>query len=297
MGTICIYMNKAKLTLILLICCSDIFAYSIFSDTLVVPFEHKRSAIFHKSTLKALDSVVVILNSNPEITLSIEGYAYVEEGSDTICKYLSLNRALFVRDCMIGRGIDSNRISYIKAMGQWTPAKKGKYKINNDVHSRVELLLLYPPPPPVVIISDVDEDGIEDRKDGCPDKYGHSDNNGCPVKDALLIPFDNSQSYIASRVFPVLDKLLHELKQNPNYTIALSSHASKNEGIKSVTDRLSKERSDIICRYLVSKNFSSVRIDSIINHGSSRPLNAQKNPQDISENASVEIFVKKNIPQ
>ncbi len=273
--------------------CNHAFA----SDTLVVPFEHKRSAIVHKSTLAALDSVVLILNRNAEITLSIEGYAYVDEGNDTICKYLSLNRALFVRDCMIGRGIDSNRISYIKAMGQWTPAKKGNYKINNDVHSRVELLLIYPPPPPVVVISDIDEDGIEDGSDGCPEKYGHSDNNGCPDKADLLIHFDNSQSYIASRVFPILDKLLFELKQNPHYTISLSSHASKIEGIKSVTDRLSRERADIICRYLLSHNFTAARIDSVNNYGSSRPMNSQKNPQDISNNASVEIMVNRHSPR
>lgn len=279
----------------MVISCTDIFASDIFSDTLVIPFEHKRSAIVHKSTLAALDSVVLILNRNSEITLSIEGYAYVEEGNDTICKYLSLNRALFVRDCMVGRGIDSNRISYIKAMGQWTPAKKGNYKINNDIHSRVELLLLYPPPPPIVVIADADEDGIEDGADGCPEMYGHADNNGCPVKDVLFIPFDNTQSYIASRVFPVLDKLLQDLKQNGNYTIALSSHAAKNEGIRSVTDRLAKERAEIICRYLVSKNFSAVRIDSVNNYGASRPLNAQKNPREISENAGVEIVVNRHI--
>ena len=289
-------MIRLRLTVILLfIKCSNLFAFYNLSDTLVIPFEHKQSAIVHKNTLAALDSVVIILNENKDITLSIEGYAYVDEGNDTICKYLSLNRALFVRDCIIGRGIDSNRISFIKAMGQWKPEKKGKYKVNNDVHSRVELLLIYPPPPEKNIVPDADEDGIPDSEDGCPDKYGYKENNGCPA-DVIRIPFNTAHAYIASEAYPVMDKLIFLLRENSAYTISLSSHTSKNEGIKSVTDKLSRERAEIICRYLTSRNLASSRIIAVTNYGSDRPVNAQKNLQEISNNECVEILVNKNIP-
>ena len=202
-------MIRIKLTVIFLfIQCTNIFALNVLSDTLVIPFEHKQSAIVHKNTLAALDSVVIILKRNNDITLSIEGYAYVDEGNDTICKYLSLNRALFVRDCIIGRGIDSSRISFIKAMGQWKPEKKGKYKVNNDVHSRVELMLIYPPSPEKILVPDADEDGIPDSEDGCPDKYGYKENNGCPLKDVIVVPFNTAHAYITSDAYPVMDKLL-----------------------------------------------------------------------------------------
>ena len=289
-------MIRIKLTIIFLfIKCANLFAFDVFSDTLVIPFEHKQSAIVHKNTLAALDSVVIILNENKDITLSIEGYAYVDEGNDTICKYLSLNRALFVRDCITGRGIDSSRITFIKAMGQWTPEKKGKYKVNNDIHSRVELLLIYPPPPPVIVISDMDEDGIADSEDGCPDKYGYKENNGCPLKDVTLINFDFKQTYISSKAFPVLDKLLGILKENNAYTISLRSHASKDEGIRSVCERLAEQRSDILLKYVGSRNFVLSRISSVTNYGKSKPVNAQRNPQEISDNASVEIILNRNV--
>ena len=290
-------MMRIKLTVIFLfIKCTNIFALNVFSDTLLIPFEHKQSAIVHKNTLAALDSVVIILNKNKDITLSVEGYAYVDEGNDTICKYLSLNRALFVRDCILGRGIDSNRITFIKAMGQWKPEKKGKYKVNNDVHSRVELLLIYPPPPVKIIIPDEDEDGILDNEDGCPDKYGYKENNGCPLKDVLIVHFITANEYITSDAYSVMDKLLVLLQENISYTITLCSHASKEEGIKSVTDRLSAERAEIVKRYLTSRNFSSSRIRAVTILGKSKPVNAQRNSQEISENECVEILINKNNP-
>lgn len=290
-------MIRIKLTVIFLfIQCTNIFALNVLSDTLIIPFEHKQSAIVHKNTLAALDSVVIILKRNNDITLSIEGYAYVDEGNDTICKYLSLNRALFVRDCIIGRGIDSSRISFIKAMGQWKPEKKGKYKVNNDVHSRVELMLIYPPSPENIFVPDADEDGISDSEDGCPDKYGYKENNGCPLKDVIIVPFNTAHAYISSDAYPVMDKLLVLLRENSAYTISLSGHTSKNEGVKYVTDKLAKERTEIISRYLISRNLTSSRITAVTNYGSSRPVNAQKNLQEISNNECVEILINKNIP-
>ncbi len=268
----------------------------IGTDTLVIPFEYKQSAIVHKFTLDVLDSVVIILNENKEITLSIEGYAYVDEGNDTICKYLSLDRALFVRDAILGRGIDSGRITSIKAMGQWKPEKKGHYKINNDRHCRVELLLIYPPPPKLPVIADRDEDGIPDSEDSCADQFGYAENKGCPLKDVYLVLFEHGQSYISPSGFTMSDKILNLLKQNPSYTIKIGGHAAKPEGIKFVTDHLSEERADIIYRYLLSRNISPARIDAISSYGKSKPVNAQRNPKEIEENACAEVILNRHMP-
>ena len=52
-------------------------------DTIVIRFEYKQSALFHKFTMETLDSVIRILLRDTNITLSIDGYAYKDEGSDT----------------------------------------------------------------------------------------------------------------------------------------------------------------------------------------------------------------------
>ncbi len=264
------------------------------TDTLRMAFEHKQSAIVHKYQLKVLDSVVLILNRDPKITLSIEGYSYVDEGNDTICKYLSLNRALFIQEAMLGRGIDSSRITGLKAMGAWKPVKRGHYKVINEMPYRTELLLIYPPPPKKPVIRDKDRDGIADAEDNCPDNFGFPEDKGCPLRDVYFIPFENTQSYILSASFEKVDQLLNLLKANPPYTVKLAGHASDSEGTEFVTDRLSGERADIIYRYMLSRNFPGARIDTVLSYGKAKPLNAQSNPQEISENIGVRIIVNKH---
>ncbi len=266
----------------------------IYADTVSIPFGVKQSGVVHKYTLEVLDSVVAILKTNNAITLSIEGYSYIDEGNDTVCKYLSLNRALFIRDAIMGRGLDTSRISSIKAMGQFKPEKRGKYKVNLSMPYRVEVLMIYPPPPKMVEVSDRDFDGVIDEEDECPDVFGYEENKGCPPKDRVLLFFDNNQSYMTSASFLKLDKLLALLKANSTYTISISGHASKDEGIKTVTDKLSVERSSIVLGYLSSRNIGAPRIDAVNNYGKTRPVNGQRNPQEVADNSSVEIIVNKH---
>ena len=265
-----------------------------YADTLVIPFPHKQSAIFHKYTLDVLDSVVNILNGDTAIKLSIEGYSYIDEGNDTICKYLSLNRAFFIQEAIFGRGIDSARVKYIKAMGQWKPSKRGKYIVNSVYPYRVELLMIYPPPPKKIVISDKDMDGLADEEDDCPDKFGYLEDKGCPLKDVYFVVFENTQSYITSSGFNMLDKIITMLKENPSYTITVSGHASREEGTKSVTDQLSRQRAEIVTQYLSSRFVSRTRIDAVNNYGKSKPVNAQQNPRELAENSSAEIILHKN---
>ncbi|MEO6733949.1 MAG: hypothetical protein ABIN01_22185, partial [Ferruginibacter sp.] len=98
---------------------------SIFNDslpktrdvTVMIPFEYKQSSLNFQSTFRSIDSVVEVLFEDTSITLSIDGFSYFDEGSDSICYWLSFNRALAVRDYVVGRGIDSLRILSSKGRG------------------------------------------------------------------------------------------------------------------------------------------------------------------------------------
>ena len=118
------------------------------SALILIPFEYKQSALYHAFTFEVIDSVVRILLKNDSVTLSIKGYSHPDEGSDTICKYLALNRALFVRDYILGRGVKQPRIVLVQGMSK---SRSEKSNVNRDGHAlncRVELVLNFPPPPP-----------------------------------------------------------------------------------------------------------------------------------------------------
>ncbi len=260
-------------------------------DTVVIPFEYKQSALYHSFTLEVIDSVINILLKNKAVTLSIEGYAHVNEGSDSICYYLSLNRALFIRDYVLGRGVDSSRIISITGFGRSKPTYR---KINTqgvEYNCRAEIGLNYPVVAKKAEIQDKDGDGIADNTDKCPDEFGDIAHDGCPNKDAVIVPFENQQSFLHAMTYRVLDSVIAILSENPTLTISIEGHAYKNEGIKALCDRLANDRADIVKNYLLSRRIDISRIDSVKGFGNSRPINAGNNPQEELRNARAEIIL------
>lgn len=264
------------------------------NDTVVIRFGYKQSALYHAYTFEVIDSVVNILKKDTAVKLTIDGYSYIDEGNDTVRKYLSLNRALFVKEYVLGRGIDLSRIISVKGLGTAKSLYKNTDKEGKLVSCRAELLLIYPPPPPPVVISDRDLDGIADADDKCPDEYGYPENMGCADKDIIIVPFENRQSSLFASTYKVLDSVIRILRENPSYTFTIRGHAYKDEGINSVCENLAVERSEITKGYLISRYISPSRIDAIKNYGNRRPLNAGRNPMERSCNARVEILLNKH---
>lgn len=268
-------------------------AYYKDTTLVIIPFDYKQSALYQPYTYEVIDSVVRMLLKKNDVTLSIDGYAHPDEGSDTICKYLALNRALFVRDYVLGRGIDSSRIILVRGLSK---TKSLNSDIDNNGRSRnlkAEMRLNFPIPPEVLRKADRDEDGTPDIIDGCPDVYGYKENNGCRDSGIIVIPFENQQSSLSPFTYKALDSVVMVLKENTTYTVAIEGHAYKTEGINAVCLRLAMDRASIVKKYLLSRNISYKRIVTIKSAGINRPYNAGKNPREIAANCRAEILLKK----
>ncbi len=261
-------------------------------NTVVIPFEYKQSALYHPFTFKAIDSVIDILLENELVTLSLEGFAHVDEGSDSICYYLSLNRALVIKDYIMGRGVDSSRILSLRGLGNMRSIKRKARTQSVDFNCRTEISMNYPIPPPPLVISDKDDDGIIDGEDQCPEEYGGMINRGCPNRNAILVPYEPGQSSLFTMTYKVLDSVINILLQNPSILIAIEGHACNREGIETYCDHLAKERAEITKRYLLTRSIAALRIISVKSFGDSRPLNACKNPQQIAQNSRAEIYLQ-----
>jgi outer membrane protein OmpA-like peptidoglycan-associated protein len=263
-------------------------------NTVVIPFEFKQSALFQLFTFKAIDSVVDILLKNDSVKISIEGYAHVEEGIDSICYYLSLNRALVIRDYVLGRGIDSSRIKSLTAFGNIRSLHRKPDVQMIEYNCRAEILMIYPIPPPKPVILDKDEDGIADNEDACPDEYGELVYKGCPNKDAIIVPFEPQQSSLYSIAYNVLDTVISVLRKDPSITITIEGYAYKKEGINTYCNRLAKDRADIVREYILSRLIAASRINTVKSKDNLRPLNAGKNPKEISRNSRAEIYLNRH---
>ncbi len=265
----------------------------LYNDSAVVliPFEYQQSALFHTFTFEVIDSVVNLLLKNDKITLSIKGFAHADEGTDSICKWLSDDRALFVKKYVLGRGVQEDRIAFSTGVGAAKSIHSNINKNNRSLHFRVELVLNFPPPPPP-IIADRDEDGILNEDDTCPDLFGYFDNKGCPDSNAIIIPFGSKEDWLSGFTYRVLDSLVTVLKENKAYTIFIEGHAFKTEGNDIFCRDLAVNRAALVKKYLLSRNISAKRINSLSSYGYARPINTAKNPKDEVANSRVQIFIR-----
>lgn len=295
---------KNKLYLLCALCCilvvatakntASSFSPSLYKDSAVVliPFEYRQSALFHSFTYEVIDSVVNLLLTNDKITLTIKGFAQVDEGSDSVCKWLSEDRALFVKKYILGRGVQEERIALTKGMGAANSTNSIIDKNNRTQYFRAELVLTFPPPPPPVI-TDRDEDGILNEEDNCPDTFGYTANKGCPDIDAIIIPFEPGASFLSGLTYQVMDSVVNILKQHSNYKIRLEGHAYKTEGTPDKCVLLAKEREVIVYRYLLTRHVNAERIIQKESFGAERPLNAGKGHAAVAANSRAQIFIIK----
>ena len=262
------------------------------SGLIIIPFEYRQSALYMPHTFMVIDSVINLLYKNKGITLSVFGYAFFEEGNDTVNKYLALDRAMFVRDYILGRGVNEDRLLLIKGMGA---TKSGNSNVDKDGHSRnslTELILNYPPPPPPIIY-DRDEDGIPDSTDACADVFGYAENKGCPDKDAIMIPFENNGAWLTPKSYSALNNVVKILRENPLYNIRVEGHAYKTEGVNTFCNALAAERAFMVKQYFLSRNIASKRIVTVESFSNRRPINPGKNYEQILLNARAQVFLIK----
>jgi outer membrane protein OmpA-like peptidoglycan-associated protein len=293
---------KNKLYLLCVLCCILVVASaknsfgsffpSTYKDSSVVliPFEYKQSALFHPFTYEVIDSVVNLLLKNDKITLTIKGFAQVDEGSDSVCKWLSEDRASFVKKYILGRGVQEDRIAFTKGMGAANSTNNIVDKNNHAQYFRAELVLTFPPPPPPVI-ADRDEDGILNEDDTCPDIFGYAANNGCPDSNAIIIPFGNKEDWLRRITYAALDSVIDVLQKNKTFSILIEGHAFKTEGTPEYCGKLAANRALLVKKYLISRNIAGNRITAVHSYSFYRPLNAAKNPAAELANCRVQIFI------
>lgn len=259
------------------------------SAVVLIPFEYKQSALFQPYTYEVIDSVVNLLLKSEKITLTIRGFAHMDEGSDSVCKWLSEDRALFVKKYIIGRGVEEGRILSSLGMGAAASTHSITDKNNRTRNFRTELVLNIPEQP--LVITDRDEDGILNESDNCPDDFGYAEKKGCPDSNAYIIPFGDKEDWLSGITYRSLDTLVKILKQYPSYTISIQGHAHKTEGNDYYCAQLAVNRADIVKRYLMSRYVDEKRILAVRSFGNTRPLNAAKNPAARVANCRVQVFI------
>ena len=68
----------------------------------------------------------------------------------------------------------------------------------------------------------------------------------------------------------------------------------KKEGIENYCNRLAKDRANIVREYILSRLIVASRVNILKSKNNLRPLNAGKNPKEISRNSRAEIYLNRH---
>ncbi len=149
---------------------------------------------------------------------------------------------------------------------------------------------------------DSDNDGVPDYLDKCPDTPAGVavDKDGCPVVAAVVAPEVVSEPvYFATNRYNITraervkaDRAVRYLKTHPDAQIVISGHADKT-GPNEFNLKLSKQRAQIVYKYLLSKKVEKSRIAGVTSYGSSRPAVDGDSPEDLSKNRRTEFELQK----
>ena len=149
--------------------------------------------------------------------------------------------------------------------------------------------------------TDADGDGVVDRLDKCPNEpetvNNYQDQDGCPdeLPEKLAkfigkiegVRFAPNRAVLLPQSFPVLDKAVEALQENPAVRVEISGHTD-NVGVPAENQILSQQRAEAVKTYLESKGVSAGRLVAM-GYGSTRPVGDNSKESGRVQNRRVEF--------
>jgi DNA replication initiation complex subunit (GINS family) len=105
----------------------------------------------------------------------------------------------------------------------------------------------------------------------------------------FTIPFDEDAYNLTKETRQILDKLINVVEENPEYILEVSGHTDS-DGDEDYNIKLSKERSEGVVDYILSKGVSDDRF-IVLNKGESMPIATNNTEEGRQANRRVEVKV------
>jgi outer membrane protein OmpA-like peptidoglycan-associated protein/tetratricopeptide (TPR) repeat protein len=166
-----------------------------------------------------------------------------------------------------------------------------KIEVRKDIDLAPALLA---PIPKALPLPDRDHDGVEDKKDKCPDKKGLTDNGGCPdIQSRLnelakMVFFKTASAELSPAALKPLNEAVAILLEYPNTTLEIEGHTDNKAGVAYNQD-LSQRRAASVKNFFVAKGIKANRFTSVIGYGLTRPIADNNTEEGRAMNRRVSI--------
>ena len=147
--------------------------------------------------------------------------------------------------------------------------------------------------------TDTDKDGVPDYLDKCPNVAGLASNKGCPEIKAEAkkiftqalqgVQFESGKDLLKKTSYPILDKVVTVLKDNPSYNLEINGHTDS-QGDDAINLDLSQKRADAVKNYIVKKGIDEARLITK-GYGETMPVADNATAAGRAKNRRVEFKV------
>ena len=104
--------------------------------------------------------------------------------------------------------------------------------------------------------------------------------------DIKNLRFEPGSTEIPNDAYPELDRLISQLKDNPNVRIQIAGHADALEQLEH--EDISEERAKTVAKYIMQNGFSNIEY---VGYKADKPLAPNDSPENRAQNRRVEIMV------
>jgi outer membrane protein OmpA-like peptidoglycan-associated protein len=227
-----------------------------------------------------LVNLLKALNDQPDLKVELGGYTD-NVGSTSNNIELSRNRAKFVYDFLLKKGINEDRITY-KGYGPKRPLYSNRYSSTREGNRRIEVKIMDKAKEDYSKLVEessgepITEDGDKlDRKHNLNMLF--DDQESVKISSSLTIKsieYEPNMVEVPEQAKEDLNKLASFLKENPNIKGEILGHTDKS-GLEELNQLLSEQSSEAVYKYLLSKGVPKKQI-SFKGYGSDMPVMSNK---------------------
>lgn len=218
-----------------------------------------------------LQNLLTALNEQPELKVEIGGYTD-NSGSYSKNVQISAQRAKFVYNWLLNKGVDKDRVSY-KGYGPKKPLYSNRYRSTRAGNRRIEVKVVEKKVDNLDVLVDQGESPKQ------KEEFDLSRITSLKLAESIVlegVDFAPSEVVLTDSSKMVLDELVEALKplEKNGYKAEIAGHTDKS-GLEELNILLSQQRAEAVYNYLIGKGLSSKNL-VWKGYGSEHPIESNK---------------------
>jgi len=247
-----------------------------------------------KESFPELDNTLKLLKDIPSLEIEISGHTD-NTGPAENNERLSRLRAKAVRDYLVSKGGDKNRITY-KGYGARQPVASNATKEGRMLNRRTEFQVTKVAPE-YSISSGSAKEALTKILETPRPKSSDTTSQALEVGKRIIannISFDVNETSLQNESFVALDVFVKLMKDIPSLEIEVSGHTD-NLGSSKNNQELSVQRAKAVLDYIASKGVDKNRM-TYKGYGSSDPIESNSTIEGRKKNRRIEFEIVKVAP-